>query len=359
MIAGAQALWWLALPLLLLPVWWHRQKRQRIKSEALATARFLPSAPPQQLRVWRWDDPLLLLVRCLLLLAVIAWLAAVTIPWRGDTVLIDPALADPALEGAAWTEQQIAAAGLSGAQRMPLPAEALSWLQAHEYEWRPGARLMIVTSSLPLPARLPRLAHAVDIRIRPTAAAPATVPAAPSAPAERHVVLATSPERMAAWRALFAAFSTAGGGAHRYVLGDAPAAGTELIVWDKPEPMPSSWRAPLWWIGNATATPALAEAKPKPLTVNGIALKIADTPSGRMWSSDAWPPQDAEAAATLYETWQALARPAPPYAAPAMTLPAQRKAALSMPGTPPAEWLAYVMLALFVLERILTHARRR
>ena len=82
-------LWWLALPLLLLPVWWHRQKRQRMKADFLATARFLPSAAPEQQRVWRWRDRILLLVRCLLLLGLIAWLASMIFPWRGDTVLLD------------------------------------------------------------------------------------------------------------------------------------------------------------------------------------------------------------------------------------------------------------------------------
>ena len=82
-------LWWYALPVLLLPIWWHRQKRERLKSEPLATARFLPVAAPEQLRVWRWRDRMLLLVRCLLLLALIAWLAATIFPGRGDTVLLD------------------------------------------------------------------------------------------------------------------------------------------------------------------------------------------------------------------------------------------------------------------------------
>ena len=66
------SMWWLTLPVLLLPVWWHRQKRERIKAMPLATARFLPRAEPQQLRVWRWTERLLLVVRCLLLVAVMA-----------------------------------------------------------------------------------------------------------------------------------------------------------------------------------------------------------------------------------------------------------------------------------------------
>src|SRR5471032_1980597 len=128
-------LWWLALPVLLLPVWWHRQKRQRLKAEPLATARFLPSAAPEQLRVWQWRDRILLLVRCLLLVVMIAWLAATIFPWRGDTVLLD------ASTDKAWAGQQIAAAGMGAAPRIDLPPNALQWLRQHERDWRPDARL--------------------------------------------------------------------------------------------------------------------------------------------------------------------------------------------------------------------------
>ena len=45
------SLWWLALPILLLPIWWHRQKRESVQAVPLATARFLPAADPRQGRV--------------------------------------------------------------------------------------------------------------------------------------------------------------------------------------------------------------------------------------------------------------------------------------------------------------------
>ena len=32
-------LWWFALPILLLPIWWHRRKREQHKAELLATSR--------------------------------------------------------------------------------------------------------------------------------------------------------------------------------------------------------------------------------------------------------------------------------------------------------------------------------
>ena len=57
------SLWWWALPVLLLPILWHRKKRKQTKSMPLASARFLPSAEPKQQRVWRFSDPLLLLLQ--------------------------------------------------------------------------------------------------------------------------------------------------------------------------------------------------------------------------------------------------------------------------------------------------------
>ena len=59
------SLWWFALPVLLLPIWWHRQKKERTNVAMLATARFLPATSPEQQRVWRWVHVTLLLLRCL------------------------------------------------------------------------------------------------------------------------------------------------------------------------------------------------------------------------------------------------------------------------------------------------------
>ena len=347
-------LWWLALPVLLLPVWWHRQKRQRLKAEPLATARFLPSAAPEQLRVWRWRDRLLLLVRCLLLVALIAWLAALFFPWRGDTVLIDPT-ADQA-----WAGQQIAARKMDAAQRVALPDDVFNWLRQHERDWRPDARILIVAGAgkVAMPARLPQFAHDVELQVQPAVPAPA---AASVPPHPHHVVLATPAARLPAWRALFAAFDVAGAGTDRYVLTDAPNASTELIVWDMHDAAPpANWHAPLWWLAGGDAVagrlPGLSSAAT--LTINGIAIKYADTPRGRIWLSTAWPPQDADGARKLYETWQALSKPAPAYPAPSQTFAAARG---TLPAAADAErprWLAYALLALFTLERILTHARR-
>ena len=352
--------WWLALSALLLPIWWHRKKRRRVQSVALATARFLPAAPPRQLRVWRWDDPLLLALRCALLAALVAWLAALSPPWRGDTVIVDGALSGPA--DRAWVEQQAAAAGLADAARVTVPdgerGDVLAWLQTQEHQWRAEARLLVLARVQPMAATPPRFAHAVELRI----AAPAVHPDGAGTPPVQRIVLATTPERAAAWRALFAAFNASGvasgmvSAPARYVFDEQPGPATTLIVWDRPQAPPAHWRAPLWWLGAAASAPELAGARS--VTVNGIALAMADSAHGRLWASSAWPPADADGAAALYETWQALRARAPAYPLAAQTLPALRAAPLALPGRPAAAWLAYLLLALFIVERSATHARR-
>ncbi|RZT05958.1 N-terminal double-transmembrane domain-containing protein [Duganella sp. CF402] len=384
MMLSSYPFWWLALPVLLLPVWWHRQKRQRVKAELLATARFLPSAPPEQLRVWQWRDKLLLAVRCLMLVTLIAWLAATIFPWRGDTVLVDAGV------DKAWAEKEIAAAGFSAASRMALPADALQWLRANERDWRGDAKLLLVARSgqIAMPARVPQLNHQLTIRTQPAAtptaaavapalasavsgspsasAVTATPSAAasqatpqPSAPAEQQIALAASTARATAWRSLFTAFDSTGNSARRHKFAIEPDAKTTLIVWDTPAAAPpATWRAANWWIAaSTTAFPELANAST--LTVNGITLKYADSPRGRLWTSDAFPPRDADTARALYDAWQLLAdAPAPAYAMPSQTFTAARSVLPTIADAKPATWLALALLALFMIERILAHARR-
>lgn len=334
-MTSMQPLWWFALPLLLLPVWWHMRKRERTRTDFLATARFLPTALPQQQRVLRWSDVPLLLARLALLLALIAWMAVLAMPWKGDTVFVVAAL-----ERSAWAEQQIAAAGMSSAARQPLPDDAWNWLARNEHEWRPEARFLVLapastSTSAAMPALPPRLAHATDLRIAPAAPAPT------AAPRERQVVVVASADRLQHWQALFAAFSTAADGANRYALTDTPTSQTELIVWDNPaaEP-PAAWKAQLWW-RTAAATAQTQSAQ------------------GLIWTAPQWPLQDIDAARTLYERWQAAtARPT------AHTLPAQKFSAAREKPLPTTlarspEWLAIALLALFAIERTLTHVRRR
>ncbi len=350
-MSSAYVTWWLVLPVLLLPIWWHRQKRQRTQAVPLATARFLPAAAPQQLRVWQWVDRTLLLLRLLLLLGLIAWLADVAVPWRGDTVFVG-AHTDPAR-----AETQIQAAGLGAARRSPLPdADPLAWLAVHEREWRAEARLAIVATgdTVPMPAHAPVLSHRVDLLLQPSPPSMAPIP--------RHVVIAST--RPAAWRALFAAFDSAGLGRERHVLSSEPNAQTDLIVWDRAGTPDPAWRAPLWWAVQPAAFPELALAR------EAGGLRVADAARGRVWAQARWPVDEADplaAARALFENRDGLRRDPLPFATPTMTL-----AAGTAPSTDAATGAGHPLMAtlmtplmapllapllalLFALERALAH----
>jgi hypothetical protein len=142
---------------------------------------------------------------------------------------------------------------------------------------------------------------------------------------------------------------------------------------------PEGWRAPHWWIATPNASkhatgsgrapsrheaaspsaafPELASAST--LTINGITLRYADSPRGRLWTSEVFPPRDADTAHALYEAWQMLATtPAPAYATPSHTFAAARSPLPAIANARAETWLGIALLAFFTLERILTHARR-
>jgi hypothetical protein len=323
--------WWFALPVLLLPVWWHRQKRERAAVKPLATARFLPRTNPLHQRVWRWLDRTLLLLRCLLLAAVIAWLADLALPWRGDAVLVAPGT------DAAWAASQIRDADFGAASRMNLPTrDAFGWLAQHEREWRPGARLLVI-GPVTMPASVPRFAHRVIVRTSPT----------PFPKSEHRVAIVS--KRADKWRAMFLAVD----GPQRYLVQDMPDASSELIVWDVPDAPPASLRAPLWWIGDSAAFPELKNAP----VVDGI--QYADSARGRLWSSSAWPAADADAARAQYEAWQRLHNAPVAWPAPSQEFVTSDNAISTPAGGALRFQMMIALLALFALERILTHAKRR
>jgi hypothetical protein len=325
------SLWWLALPILLLPVWWHRQKRDRVNLQPLATARFLPRTDPLQQRVWRWVDRALLLVRLLLLATVIAWLADLVLPWRGDAVLVVPGT------DSTWAAQQAADAGFANASRIALDTpDAFAWLAQHEREWRPDARILVL-GNVPMPAAKPRLAHQVTVRTRPV----------PFARTEHRIAIVS--KRAGQWRQLFAALD----GPQRYIVEDVPSSRSELVVWDLPDAPPAGLHAPLWWIGDPTAIPELKNAP----SVDG--LHYADSARGRLWRSDAWPARDADAARSQFEIWQRLHYAPVAYVTPAQTLAADQAAGMAPASGALQYLLAFALMALFALERILAHASRR
>jgi hypothetical protein len=325
------SLWWLTLPVLLLPILWHRKKRVQTQAEPLASARFLPRTEPRQMRVWRWSDLLLLLVRCLLLACAIAWLADPVVPWRGDTVVVAQGT-DPQ-----WTEREVTAAGLGGAARLPLKAsEAFEWIRAHEREFKPDARLLVL-GAIPMPATLPQFPRPVLLRTL----------AIPAPRIDAHVAIFSN--RAREWRRLFAALD----GPLRVVVDERPNPKTELIVWDLPDAPPATLRAPLWWTTDTAAFTELAQSKALD------AMRYADGPRGRVWASNAWPPGDAAAARALLDTWRELHYGPLPYTAPSQAFAATHTVPHSQASGALREFLMLALAALFALERIVTHARRR
>jgi hypothetical protein len=347
------ALWWLALPVLLLPLWWHRQKREQGRAQPLATARFLPRSDPRQQRVWQWVDRFLLLARCLLLVCAIALLADLTLAWRGDSVLVG-AGTEPV-----WAEQQIAAAGFQQARRIELDTpDAIGWLLRHEREWKADARLLLV-GELPMPAMLPRFRHRVELRSK----------AKPFAADVHRIAIAS--QRAPEWRALFAALDAP----ERFVLtewsetalpevatseaarngGAASGTGPELIIWDIPGVPPAGLRAPLWWIGAATAT-AFPELR-HGTAIDG--MRYADSVRGRLWAAPDWPPVDADAARVLFERWQRLHFTPVAFPAPSQVIPVSALVAPVVTSGALRDFLIAALALLFALERGLAHARRR
>lgn len=327
------SLWWLALPVLLLPIWWHRQKRERVNAAPLATARFLPRTDPQQQRVWRWVERTLLLVRCLLLATIIAWLADMVVAWRGDAVLVVPGT------DAAWAAQQAKDAGFGSAEVHSLPdADAFGWLARHEREFQSDARIL-VAGDVRMPAVKPAMTHQVLIRSKAGAAAPGKSKV-------RVAIVSKRPEK---WRALFAALEAP----ERYVIADKADGNDALVIWDVPEAPPVELRAGLWWVGDTTAFPELARAS----AVDG--LRYADSARGRLWSHPAWPAADPDTARAQFETWQRLHHLPPAFTAPAQTIDAAPSAAQAPINGALRYLLTLALLALFALERILAHAKRR
>jgi hypothetical protein len=328
-------LWWWALPTLLLPILWHRQKREQTQAAPLATARFLPASRPVQLRGWRLADVLLLILRCLLLLALIALLADPVLPWRGDSVLVVPGT------DSTFVDRQIRDAGLAEPRRIELPGrDAYQWLHAHEREFKPQARLLLL-GDVTMPATLPRLRHRVTVQTQ----------AAPGAPSEHHVAVYSG--RAEEWRKLFGALD----GPQRYVLANVlnkqAAPGVELVIWDLPQAPPAGLRAPLWWVADATAFPELAKAP------QADGLRYVDSPRGRLWSAAWLPPADADSVRTMFETWQRLHAGVKPYTAPPQPPGVDARTPAGPSGGALRDVIAAALLVLFALERMLTHVRRR
>lgn len=325
------SLWWLALPLLALPILWHRHKQVQNAATPLATARFLPRAEPHQTRVWRWRDLVLLLLRCLLLASLIAWLADPVYPWRGDTVLVAEGTDET------WVAQQIGQDKLSQAERVTLAApQVLSWLHSHEREWKADARILVL-GDVPMPATKPQFARAVEVRSHLRSVRKSAL----------RVHIAS--DRPLLWKRMFGALA----GDVVVAFDATPGSQTSLVIWDRATPPPADWRAPLWL---ATERSAFAELADAPL-VDG--LRVATSGRGRLWHNAAWPPATALEARALLEQWQQLHRGPRQFTLAAQTFTATAGVAAPEPSGALRDTLLLVLIGLFVLERSLTHARRR
>jgi hypothetical protein len=272
-----------------------------------------------------------LIVRCLLLACAIAWLADPVFPWRGNTVVV--------AEGTdgGWAEREVKAAGYQEAARLPLPSNAaLAWIRAHEREFKPDARLLVL-GDVPMPATLPQFGRSVELRTL----------AKPAPQVEAHVAIFST--RAGEWRRLFAAQD----GPLRVVVDDGPNPKTELIVWDRPDAPPATLRAPLWWATDAGAFVELAQS------MAAAGIRYADGARGRVWVSNAWPPGDPAAARSLLETWRELHYAPLPYTAPALAFARTEVPARAHASGALRDVLMLALVALFALERILAHARRR
>jgi hypothetical protein len=372
-----QPLWLLALPVILLPIWWHRQKRESNKRDFLATAIFLPAAAPQLMRVWRLQEILLLLLRCLLLLCVIAIFVRVAMPRYGDTVLID-ASADTSVD-AAWVEQEIKSAKFEGAQRLRFCAQAscelqvdhvFSWLEQNQSQWKTRSRILVLAQDqhIAFPAQRPALPHQVTVRTRPANKEKTT-----------HTVLVHS-LRLDDWRALFAAYEAGADGLQHYELISADltlpnpkadalkvdelkadALKVELIIWDDDAPAPKNWTAPLWWTKSAASLNAKLSNEAPMAIGDGLSLQQAESAQGKVWII---PKLDSalsriESAKALFQVWQKSRQVQFAFPSASMVLEAQT-APIKLPAKENTESnLLYLLVLLFVLERMVTHARRR
>lgn len=342
--------WWLALPLLLLPIWWHRQKRQRTRAKALATARFLPTAEPQQQRVWRWTERVLLVLRCLMLIALIALLADLVSPSRGDTVLVAEGM------DKAWVAQEIQQAHMQQAQQLTFCAAAscaplqlakeqniLDWLATRESRWSKEARILILSndSQVAMPAQQTQFNHQVELRLHAAAKKPE--------PEEHHITVVS--KRAELWSALFKAYESAGLGNTRYLISNVPDAKTELIIWESAEVPNPAWRAAHWWLSDARSFPTVKMDK------SFGSIPYADSAVGRIYLGD-WRITEESDARALYFLWQKMSAEPAPYFAYSQIFPvSEKKPPLSTGG----QWtsaLGLLLALLFAIERSLSHARR-
>ncbi|MBC3875239.1 BatA domain-containing protein [Undibacterium flavidum] len=392
-LMGLSPYWWLLVPIVGLPIWWHRQRRQTQKMHTLATAKFLPSTPPQLLRVWRWRDLLLLLLRCLMLMTMLAILAQPLWSWRGDTVFVGEDL-DPQ-----WVAAEIDKAGFKQAPQIQYCATAkceiqtdhlLLWLEQEQTQWQPQARWLILAQDqqLAMSARVPAVGHTIAVRIAPLAlgqgsdktSSPTSGQTSSKKSANKQILqVALQTDRADLWRRIFKLFELAGVENLQFNLTEKIQPNTWLAIWDKQVEPDQNWQAPFVW---RTAKSAQAPAKLNVSSDNNSTDKLSSallqklhiqsqtSTRGLIWNMDPqfdWPLQDAdlEQAKALFEALQAVraeSQIVPLSTLAALDLPANKvKASIPLAAsvTDHLREILFALLALLLtLERSLAHVRR-
>ena len=365
--------WWLLLPLIIFPILWLRQRRESSLRQSLATAKFLAAASPHMVQVWRWLEWLLLILRCLLLLIAIAYLASIFLRWRGDTVLIASG------SDSVWVEQQISASKMQDAKRMSFCAniscdiqstQILYWVEQHQSWWKKTARLLVVgdASQITLNAQAPELAQALEVKIRPASNENKQVKTK-----TEDYYIALQSGRAAAWQHMFTAFAVAGKADQHYVWQQEPDARTSLVIWDSTQAVPQHWKtnskAHLWWLSSSAGIvndQTREEKHPglQSLADSKLQIKQFKTTESRYWfmqSGSDWPINlnDKQNAKKLFEAWQMMSLKTPDYPATSFSLPASKSTIPLQQQENTRDVLLVLLLCIFALERILTHVRRR
>ncbi|MBR7800407.1 BatA domain-containing protein [Undibacterium fentianense] len=368
-LLGLSPLWWWLLPLLGLPIWWHRQRRQTQKMRFLASAQFLAATPPQLLRVWRWRDLLLLLLRCLMMIVMLMILTRPIWSWRGDTVFVGAGLDKN------WVAAEIEKAGFGAAtqQRFCASGECelktehlLFWLVREQNQWRSQARWLILAreSQLPMPAQRPELSHSLAIRIAPTTEA--------STASEKQVIkVALKTARVEAWQGLFRMFEFAGTKNLRFILSDQVEKDTWLAIWDQRSERDPNWTAPLVWSFSAKPDTSLssngARSQRDDSLLRSIALQSEVGAGGVVWRLDSaldWPlyASDLDRAKNLFEALQGQRSRSQQMNMRSQDVAAtQANTSLFLPDEADGylrEILVAILALLFILERSLAHVRR-
>jgi len=365
--------WWLLLPLIILPILWLRQKRESSLRQSLATAKFLAAASPHMVQVWRWQEWLLLILRCLLLLIAIAYLASIFMRWRGDTVLIASG------SDSAWVEQQINASKMQDAKRMSFCADRrcdiqstqiLYWLEQHQSWWKKSARLLVLgdASQVALNAQAPQLMQTLEVKVRPPSNDSKQVKTK-----QLDYYIALHSDRAAAWQHMFTAFAVAGKADHHYVWQSEPDARTELVIWDSTQVVPQNWKtnakANLWWLSASAGIvtqQTSEETHPGLQTLANSKLhikqfKVADSRYWLVQTGSDWPINlnDSQNAKKLFEAWQMMSLKVRDYPTTSFSLPASKNTIPLQQQENTRDVLLVLLLCIFALERIFTHVRRR